>query len=457
MSVLHRLSAWRPVVWPIAVWLLVALIAGCDRNDGPRPASTGPTARAAAEETVAPVPSAVSGPATLREIPSDTSLNGFVAIDPTTGGVTPIWIGTARMTDIDIYPTLVPRGNAVWLSWEARADESVRFDLAGVETDRVPGVWADESSDGGVVLYYRSDTGGQHHLVARYPDRTVDLGVGCCGAVGQGGRVAFLAASEGGVRSLRVYDPATDETWTVADGIGRPGKDGVVYPAWSPSGRFVSDFSFNPADPERSYRILADTVTREVRTTASDWFWQRGPTGEDWMGTLADGGVVFLDAVSGVEVLRLSVPDRTIVSARELGGAIEVTASGTDASGKPVEAHVVFDVNGRELGRWEGRWYISMTPDGPAAARGFVEADCQAIEVDHPRFKASLPCAATQPQWSPDGRFVVVQIQGKPTTEIRIVELSTGTTRSHTTQHRAVAIAWSGDGSRLVVRLGGGL
>lgn len=438
--------------------LTCVILAGCSGDDQPPPASPGlspaaspiPTERPSAPE---PSPTVSAG---LQALPDDISLNGFVAIDPATGEVIPVWLGADRMWDIDIYPTLTPGRDAVWLSWDNGSKDSVRFDLDGNEVSRVPGVWAEESPNGAVVLYYTSPSEGPR-LIARYPDRTVDLGEVCCGVARDDGRVAFLGPFEEEGQSLLLYDPETNDTWVIAEGIGRPPKDGVIYPNWSPSGRFVSDHSIDNTDPEASYWILADTETREVQTGTTEWSWQSGPNGEDWMGELVDGDVVYRDAVTNEEVLRLSVPDTEIVSASDLGGAIEVTTSAGEGENWRA-GHVVFDLDGDELGRWDdGPWYISMTPDGPAAARGFVEADCQAIEVDHPRFRADLPCATTGLLWSPDGRFVAYRVEGKPTSEIHIVELDTGDERTYETDHRPVSIEWNHDGSRLVVLLGGGM
>lgn len=116
---------------------------------------------------------------------------------------------------------------------------------------------------------------------------------------------------------------------------------------------------------------------------------------------------------------------------------------------------MVFDLAGNELGRWAGAWDISMTPDGPAAV-SVEKADCLAIEVEHPRFETNLPCTATELRWSPDGRFLAYQLVA-PSSEIRIVDLDTGDVRAYPTEHPSRSIEWNHDGSRLVVRFGGGL
>lgn len=381
-------------------------------------------------------------------------LNGFAAIDPVTGDVHEIWLGSDRMWDIDVYPELTPGRDAVWLSWDNSTGESVRFDLDGNEVTRVPGVWADESPDGSVVLYYTLPADGSRHLIAQYADGTVDLGEACCGVARDDGRIAFLGAFTARGQSLLMYDPATDETWVVTEGVGRPGKDGVIYPHWSASGRFIFDYSFDETDPAQSYWIIADTETREVTTGTVERYWQRGPQGEEWLGEVVDGDLVYRDAVTGDEVLHLSLPDASIVYGRDLGGAIEVTTGRrTDRFGIEAEHRIVFDLEGNEVRRWEWLWAVTMTPHGLAAIHGENQTNCQAIEVEHPLFRGTLDCDADLFQWSPNGRFLAYRTTG----QVHLLDLSTGETRSYRAGGRTPWIEWNHDGSRLVLRFGGGI
>ncbi len=207
-----------------AVLLTGISLAGCSGDDQPPPAS--PTLSPAASPTPTERPSAPEPSPTasvgLQALPDDASLNGAVAIDPATGSVVPVWLGTDRIWG---YPTLTPGGDAVWLSWDG-SEESVRFDLDGNEVDRVPGVRAKESPDGTVVLYYSSPAEEQH-LIAQYPDRTVDLGEGGEGVVGADGRIAFLGPYGDDGQSLFMYDPERDDTWVVAEGITRAKGGGI--------------------------------------------------------------------------------------------------------------------------------------------------------------------------------------------------------------------------------------
>jgi hypothetical protein len=221
-----------------------------------------PPAVGATVTSESPLPTTVAGSRTLS-IPA--GMNGFIAIDPLTADVTPIWLGAENMSD---YPTLTTSRDAIWLFRDNASEESVRFDLAGREVDRVPGTFPDESPNGKVVLYSRLTAEGERHLVARYAYRTVDLGEGGTAAVSEGGRIAFLGASVDEGPPLLMYDPATGTTWTVAEHIG-PSLKAFPYPVWSPSGRFLSGRSFDSTTGQSTW-ILADTTTRRVDQTTLD-------------------------------------------------------------------------------------------------------------------------------------------------------------------------------------------
>lgn len=385
--------------------------------------------------------------------------NGFIAIDPASGQVNEIWVGTERMWDIDIYPRLAQGGDGVWLSWDNGNIESVRFDLDGAEVDRVPGLWASESSDRRVVLYYTAASGPERHLVARYSDHIADLGEACCGVVADDGRIAFLGAFSDGAQTLRIYEPSTGETWVAADGIRRPGKDGVIYPSWLSGSRYVRDFTSDDANPMVSETIIVDTTTREIHRLPREGatWWVAGADAEPWTARLESGDLVFRRALDGTEVLRLSQPDTEFTGMQDLDGVIAAYTETPEGI-----AMIAYDLAGREIDRWVGAyWYGTQTSDGLGAIEvGYQDGswDCPASRIDHPRFEGDVGCVGTGGLWSPDGRYWASRLESPaPPGAVYIFDTSTGTGRIYEVGRPDIGLYWSHDSSRLVVRLGGSM
>src|SRR5690606_37023891 len=97
----------------------------------------------------------------------------------------------------------------------------------------------------------------------------------------------------------------------------------------------------------------------------------------------------------------------------DLGGALLARIGVQDSNGGTRSTGViVFDLEGNELARWEGRtWYPTMTPSGPAAhyVDEHSRSDCPAGKVDHPDFEGDLDCVGHEQAWSPDGRFLAMK------------------------------------------------
>ncbi|MCK9496692.1 MAG: hypothetical protein M0R75_14535 [Dehalococcoidia bacterium] len=452
----------------LAALTATVLLVACDSGEAPAtPSVTTSTVVTAATPARTPegaafeyvIPPPLELPSHVETIDARITGNahGLIAIDPVTATVNTIWAENERPWDIDVYPSLAGGGDGVWLSWDNGTIESIRYDLDGNEVDRVPGLWAQESEDGEVVTYYTAPSGEERHYVARYPNHTADLGSGtCCGVIAADGRIAFLGPFEGDGQSLLLYDPATREISVLADGIGRPAKDGVIYPSWSPSERYVMDFTFDQKDPPASQTILADTSTGTVTLrdrTAVEW-WIAGREGADWIGRLDGGDLQFTLASDGTEALRLSQPDTQYTGMADLGGAIAAYAETPEGM-----AAIVYDLDGNELGRWVGEfWYVTQTADGLAAievayqpARGV----CASSVIDHPNFEGEVGCVGTGGRWSPDGRFFASLPPATSGGSIYIFDAAAGEGRIYETGRDDLSITWSADSSRLVVRIGG--
>lgn len=422
-----------------------------------------PTPGANATGTPIPPPSAPTPDASTKpdlEIDAHfAGANGFLSIDPRTNHVRTVWSGPDRMSDIDIYPSLAARGDGVWLSWDNGTIESVRYDLEGSEVDRVPGLWASESPNGQVVTYYTGYMSGQlQQYVARYAARTVDLGVGCCSAIRDDGRIAFLGPFENGVQSEFVYDPATDIKAQAFEGIVRPGKDGVIYPTWSPSGRFLSDFSIALGDPIKTEALLFDTETGQRRMSPDTWgSWIAGPNNADWLARIVNGDVVVTDAATQQQVLRLSAGGPAILNFHDIGGLIATEIDESNGGGM-----VVFDLTGREIARWDGiGWVAQVTTAGLVGRRLLGGSRCRGAQfADLARGSFTLDVRVLcygGGLLSPDGQFLAVHEEGKPGGWVWIIEVDTGRTTRFDIGRNNFGLQWSGDGSRLSVRVGGGL
>src|SRR5690606_33432248 len=102
----------------------------------------------------------------------------------------------------------------------------------------------------------------------------------------------------------------------------RSGKEGVIYPVWSPSGRFVSDWSNPPVPGERGHGILIDSHTGEVTESPEPYVWVEGPNGEDWHMQSDDGALVLTDAAIGSETVRITSDAGPLLPGSDLGGAL---------------------------------------------------------------------------------------------------------------------------------------
>ncbi|MCK9496691.1 MAG: hypothetical protein M0R75_14530 [Dehalococcoidia bacterium] len=441
-----------------------ALLVACDSPEAPATPSV--TATPTVEATTV-----VALPATDTATPTSTSLpeadvhahlpaeNGVLSLDPVTGEVTEVWAGPELIWAPNVYAQMADRRDGVWLSWRS-TDESVRYDLDGNEVDRVPGWWPRESPNGEVVVYRQSDPA---RVVIRYADRSVDLGTnGCCYSPHDDGRVALLIPT--GVRgenlSLSVYDPEADTTTTLVEHVGRPGKEGTIYPVWSPSGRFISDWSYSEIPTERGHAVLVDTLTGEA-TERSEWFtWVEGPQGEDWYASGDEGALILIDAATGEEALRItSDAGPLLASAEDLGGAFLARVGVRTGGSVTTTGAVVFDLTGNELGRWDGQfWHGAMTPAGAAAH--FVDAtsqsDCPSGRVEHPHFEGDLDCIGTEQAWSPDGRFLAMQAMLRTRSALLVLDTQTGETLVVDVS-RDFGFEWNADSTRIMLRIGGGM
>ncbi len=385
--------------------------------------------------------------------------NGFIAIDPATDEIHTIWAGSERMWDIDIYPSLARRGDGIWLSWDAGNHESVRYNLEGIDVAGVPGVFARESPHGTVVAYCVFDGDWDTATLAiRYPDHIVELDEGCSAAVPRDdGRVLFFGPFVDGLQSVRFYDPATDAVVTAIGGVGRPGKDGVIYPTWSPAGRFITDHSYIEGVPPIQEWWLFDTVTGEQRSIEPYMTWVADPRG-DRLAELTDHDTVRLVDPTGTTAdVELVLDGRRLIGVEDLGGRVGAMVDDRDGGG-----YALFDLDGALVRFREGTgWYATVTTQGPVLHRLNGTTGCTGQEFVYPDGASVLvefpvTCAGGG-RLSPDGRFIAVREEGKPGGWIWILDTETHRLTRFDLGRNDIGMEWSADGSRLVIRVGGGL
>jgi len=449
----------------LAAALLVACDGGNEDRATPSPTvvateSVSPTsAPVLATNTPVPIASPLLEPDVYAHLPH---ANGILSLDPVAGEVTEVWGGSQRIWSIEVYARLATGGDGVWLSWD-ESEESVRYDLHGNEVDRVPGLFATESPDGSVVAYLADPYGSDAHLVVRDDNYgPVDLGMsGGAAAPHDDGRVAFLSRSSlpGDGGALSMYNPATGETNILVEFVGRPGKEGVLYPVWSPSGRFISEWSHLPGSADGDHALLVDTRTGQVNEAPEPYVWVEGPAGDDWYALIDDGALLFIDAATGEEARRVTSDAGPLVPKADLGGAFEAWIGERVGAAVTISGIIVVDLAGNELARWEGQhWHAVMTPQGPAAY--FVDtkskADCPPGRVEHPDFEGDLNCIGHDQAWSPDARFLAMNAILGARSSLLVLDTQTGETLVADVG-RSFGFEWSDDGTRIMLRLGGGL
>lgn len=463
----------RAVVSSAVLGVLVVvtplLVAACTDH----PASTGtppptgtsepPAASTAITSTVPaspPTPEVIHVPTPDAEITVGfDEANGIIAIDPATDEIHTVWAGSERMWDIDIYPSLARGGDGIWLSWDDGSHESVRYNLDGVEVAGVPGIFARESPHGTVVAYCVFDGDwGTATLAIRYPDRIVELDEGCTAAVPRDdGRVLFLGPFVDGLQSVRFYDPATDAVVTAIDGVGRPGKDGVIYPTWSPDGRFVTDRSYIEGVPPRHESWLFDTETGQQRSIEPYLTWVADPAGDRLAELTGHGTVRLVDPTETTADVELVLDGRRLIGVEDLGGRVGAMVDDRDGGG-----HALFDLDGALVRFWEGTgWYATVTTQGLVMHRlngtigctgqEFIDPDGASVLVEFP-----VICVGGG-RLSPDGRFIAVREEGKPGGWIWIMDMETHRLTRFDLGRNDIGMEWSADGSRLVIRVGGGM
>jgi len=382
--------------------------------------------------------------------------NGIIAIDPATDEVHTIWAGE-RLWVNDVYPPLAARGDGLWLSWDNGDHESVRYNLEGIEVTSVPGIFARESPHGTVVTYcvFEGDW-DTATLAIRYPYHIVELDEGCNAAVPRDdGRVLFFGPFVDGRQSVRLYDPATDSVVTAIDGVGRPGMDGVIYPTWSPGGRFVSDRSYIEGTPPRQEAWLFDTETGEQRSIEPYDAWIADPSG-DWLASATESGTIRLSDPTGARPdIELVLEGRRLIGVQDLGGRVGVPLDDRDGGG-----FAVFGLNGTLEQVWEAGWYATPTTRGIVLHRLNGPIGCTGQEFrypDRPPVIVEFPMICMGGgHLSPDGRFIAVREEGKPGGWIWIMDLETYRLTRFDLGRNENRMEWSADGTRLVVSLGGG-